>query len=287
MFHVDYHQCYTLFYGSSFNGKAPRKGNRTPINQDKYSEEGDWESGFHYYGARYYWSEVLIGWLSVDPMIDKYPSISPYAYCAWNPIKLIDPDGMEIDDYYNLKGELIKHTPEGTNKYLVLTNGNDVIDDKKLAVPSKTTIDKMERIFSSRSLVEKGIAVESSGNSSNIISGTENSISSEQWTPAFKEIADHGGDIDYLVHLHPLNLREQKVGSPNPSEIDRAESNFFNSKLGVILSYEQKIDINRTGSSLNEKDYTPTVSFYNSSSNDAIYKMSFRSFKHLVSKINK
>ena len=30
-------------------------------------------------------------------MADKYPSISPYAYCAWNPVKLIDPDGREID----------------------------------------------------------------------------------------------------------------------------------------------------------------------------------------------
>lgn len=34
-------------------------------------------------------------WLSVDPLADKYPSISPYAYCAWNPIKLVDPNGMD------------------------------------------------------------------------------------------------------------------------------------------------------------------------------------------------
>ena len=34
-------------------------------------------------------------WLSVDPLADKYPSISPYAYCAWNPVKLIDQDGKE------------------------------------------------------------------------------------------------------------------------------------------------------------------------------------------------
>ena len=59
-------------------------------------KEKDYESGFHYYGARYYWSEVLTGWLSVDPMADKYPSISPYAYCAWNPVKLVDPDGREV-----------------------------------------------------------------------------------------------------------------------------------------------------------------------------------------------
>ena len=58
-------------------------------------KEKDYESGFHYYGARYYWSEILTEWLSVDPMADKYPSISPYAYCIWNPVKLVDPDGNE------------------------------------------------------------------------------------------------------------------------------------------------------------------------------------------------
>ena len=35
-------------------------------------------------------------WLSVDPMSDKYPSISPYSYCAWNPVKLVDPDGRTV-----------------------------------------------------------------------------------------------------------------------------------------------------------------------------------------------
>ena len=41
--------------------------------------------------------ELMTMWLSVDPMADKYPSISPYAYCAWNPVKLVDQDGMEFD----------------------------------------------------------------------------------------------------------------------------------------------------------------------------------------------
>jgi len=33
--------------------------------------------------------------LSVDPMADKYPSMSPFMYCAGNPVRLVDPDGMD------------------------------------------------------------------------------------------------------------------------------------------------------------------------------------------------
>ncbi len=56
-------------------------------------KEKDEETGYGYFGARYMDHELMTMWLSVDPMADKYPSISPYAYCAWNPIKLVDPEG--------------------------------------------------------------------------------------------------------------------------------------------------------------------------------------------------
>ena len=53
-------------------------------------------TSYYYFGARYMDHELMTMWLSVDPMADKYPSISPYAYCAWNPVKLVDPDGREV-----------------------------------------------------------------------------------------------------------------------------------------------------------------------------------------------
>ena len=37
-------------------------------------------------------------WLSPDPLLDKYPSISSYAYCNWNPIGFVDPDGRYFDE---------------------------------------------------------------------------------------------------------------------------------------------------------------------------------------------
>lgn len=59
------------------------------------SKERDSETLLSYFGARYYTSDLSI-WLSVDPMSDKYPSLSPYTYCADNPIKLVDPNGEDI-----------------------------------------------------------------------------------------------------------------------------------------------------------------------------------------------
>ena len=60
-------------------------------------KERDEETGYSYFGARYMDHELMTMWLSVDPLADKYPNISPYNYCMWNPMKLVDPDGRDVD----------------------------------------------------------------------------------------------------------------------------------------------------------------------------------------------
>ncbi len=59
------------------------------------AKEKDSETGLSYFGSRYYSSDLSV-WLSVDPMSDKYPSLSPYTYCADNPVKLVDPNGEDV-----------------------------------------------------------------------------------------------------------------------------------------------------------------------------------------------
>ncbi len=63
------------------------------------AKEKDTETGYSYFGSRYYNSDLSI-WLSVDPMADKYPSMSPYVYCANNPVRLVDPNGDSIINPY-------------------------------------------------------------------------------------------------------------------------------------------------------------------------------------------
>lgn len=79
----------------TFTGKGPRKGWRTPLSKVKYREQRDEETGYGYFGARYMDYELMAMWLSVDPLADKYPGTSPYAYCAWSPIIAKDPNGMD------------------------------------------------------------------------------------------------------------------------------------------------------------------------------------------------
>ena len=68
----------------------------------KYTgKERDSETGYDYFGARSYMSDGPL-WLSQDPLMDKYPHISPYAYCNWNPVKYVDPDGKWIETAWDI-----------------------------------------------------------------------------------------------------------------------------------------------------------------------------------------
>ena len=96
-------------------------------------KERDTESGYSYFGARYYNSAYSI-WMSVDPMADKYPNLSPYAYCGNNPGKLVDPDGeewekKEDEEYANKLITTARKRQEGLDPEYVI-----VI--KRIIVPS-------------------------------------------------------------------------------------------------------------------------------------------------------
>lgn len=85
-------------------------------------KERDEETGYGYFGARYMDHELTTMWLSVDPMADKYPSMSPYSYCSLNPVKLVDPDGMEINPVYDFDGNFLGNTKEGFTGEPIIIN---------------------------------------------------------------------------------------------------------------------------------------------------------------------
>ena len=47
------------------------------------------------YGARRY-DPAYCMFTQMDPLCEKYPHLSPYVYCAGNPVNYVDPDGQRI-----------------------------------------------------------------------------------------------------------------------------------------------------------------------------------------------
>ena len=65
-----------------------RNSNHSPYKFN--GKELDAETGYYYYGARYYNPRVSL-WLNVDPLAEQ--TMEPYIYCGNHPINYIDPDG--------------------------------------------------------------------------------------------------------------------------------------------------------------------------------------------------
>lgn len=82
----------------------------------KYTgKERDTESGYDYFSARNYHSEVG-RFLSVDPLAHKMPGWSPYGYGFNNPIRMVDPDGREPEDWIKKPNGQIVFNASVTNQ---------------------------------------------------------------------------------------------------------------------------------------------------------------------------
>jgi hypothetical protein len=64
-------------------------------------------------------------WLSPDPLAEKYPWISPYAFCLNNPIRYIDPDGREVVISGALSDEALRQLQARMNDRITLTMGSE------------------------------------------------------------------------------------------------------------------------------------------------------------------
>ncbi len=78
----------------------------------------DFGVGYSDFGARQY-SPVLSRWLVPDPMGEKYYDLSPYSYCAGDPVNLMDADGNSPQLVGALGGALIGGIIGGGIAYFV------------------------------------------------------------------------------------------------------------------------------------------------------------------------
>ena len=89
-------------------GMSYAEGNAMSNQPYRYNgKELDTERGLNWYdyGARFY-DPAIARWTSVDPLAEKCYSISPYAYCAGNPVRYVDIKGQLIKDAIGARVEV-------------------------------------------------------------------------------------------------------------------------------------------------------------------------------------
>ena len=101
------------------------------------AKELDEENGMYYYSARYYAPPTFI---SRDPKFEEYPSISPYTYCANNPVMFVDPTGETLDVPEGDSRTDVAKIVNDENKGYIKYNGNTMYLD--FGEMSKENIDK-------------------------------------------------------------------------------------------------------------------------------------------------
>ena len=91
---------YTPFGVQIVDSQMPTNSTEYRFSGKELQNISDYE--IYDFGARRYFPKYAV-WGSVDPLSETYYPITPYAYCANNPVNLIDPDGRMFDWVHNLQ----------------------------------------------------------------------------------------------------------------------------------------------------------------------------------------
>ena len=228
-------------------------------------KELDAETGYSYFGARYLDHALMTAWLSVDPMADKYQNISPYAYCAWNPLKLVDPNGRDTS-YYNLDG--------GKNPLFVKKGGSDInmmivtrkkVDEESFNKGGYYAFDVNDIDFKKMDEMYNNSAGEGADEWYYRVRKDGTSTTPE-------ELGPYGGKVQFAeddlfnVHTHTLDDAVKSNSSNLDPSMDKDCVGIGN-RFGIILGYSIKEGTSSgasfsNGSTANRDGFIRSVSFY-------------------------
>ena len=233
---------------------------------DRYSgKELDRKFGLDRYDFEARQQDPLLGrFTSIDPMAEKYYSISPYAYCAGDPINIVDPTGKDI---YNVtsKGYIRKY--DGTaclGTYLIFDHNivelsssensyDAVLDGLTSSTNSTFGLMTAEQALTLQNVMTQGTEVEweaqctESGLGLLMTSHDENMVKTTTKQKALDKTGIDKQDVMLQIHGHPgYNAQDGSTSEGtrggSPGDVVKAKINpnrrFFVNHQGSVHVYE-------------------------------------------------
>jgi len=200
------------------------------------------------YGARSY-DPALATWTSVDPLAEKYPSISPYVYCHDNPINRIDPTGLA--DFFNTAGKFLYSDGNSKDPYIYIKKGETT---QKLSNFSFTNNSKGLRSMM-RIVFHYAYKVGATNNGTTIGVDRDQSVNKDGKTMAYTTPTDKNirllvkdghfsKDVDQLYNMMST-LRHEKYHT-------ELKGNDFEEEVNVIMKEMQSPDFKKTTKSFQD-----------------------------------
>ena len=180
---------------------------------------------------------IISIFISVDPLLEKYPNISPYAYCLNNPVKYIDPDGKKVIATSEVKQIVYAAWTKTLNKYRA----------KEIAMPEKSDVkfyflmtdDPIDTDIKFISIDKKGNFIEGFRKATGILEprgdGTKRALDINVWKEAnFEQV------LEEFMHGYYANEYLQKYKTKNAKNWKE----YYNDN---ICKEEQKAKFKATG----------------------------------------
>lgn len=181
------------------------------VQSRKYgAKELDRENGLDWYDSQARMLMSDIGrTTTLDPLAEKYYSISPYAWCAGNPVKFVDPEGEKVivEQEYQEQFKDAMFAIFGNFSHLFSFNGNE------LSLPT----DKQPKGKKQKKLYNALKQITSSDVITNIYYADDVEVTNVLGENKTISTIEHGGEGTLSIIEHPDYEENHIVVSPNPN----------------------------------------------------------------------
>lgn len=170
----------------------------------------DFSLNWYDYGARLY-DPQLGRWHTIDPLAENYNSISPFHFSGNNPIRFLDSNGKNYDDFYfTQQGELVKYEENNNpDRVFVAKDDQQVYDNLDNATDQKM-YDQVE-------MADKEVQVLMGKNGFKKVA---DDIVRAEFSSTFKSVGPNGNSIEVTSTSTIEVVEDYKYTKSSNSEID-------------------------------------------------------------------